>query len=86
MTKKTLLTAMFVVAAASIAMGCSKKGADGVKECEDLKKIVADCKGQNKATYQETLKSNWESWKESDQETLKAACKQVADSWQPFCK
>ncbi len=83
---KKSLAASFVVLSLAALVACSKKGPDGVKECEDLKKLVADCKGQNKQTYQDTLKSNWDSWKDPDQTILKDACKTTGETWGEFCK
>jgi hypothetical protein len=86
MKKKLVAATAFAMFLGLSLAACSKKGPDGVKECEDLKKLVADCKGQNKSTYQETLKSNWDAWKDSDQKTLKDACTTTGDTWKEFCK
>lgn len=85
--KRKLIAAIFAsMSLAVFVTACNKKGPDGVQECEDLKKLVAGCKGPNKGTYDETLKGNWETWKEVDQKSLKETCKQVGDSWKEFCK
>ncbi|MFO0549594.1 MAG: hypothetical protein U0271_14470 [Polyangiaceae bacterium] len=85
--KKRLFAMLFLSAMGTFMFAaCSKKGPDGVEECEALKKIVADCKGPQKSTYDETLKTSWEAWKEADRETVKKSCKEVGESWKQFCK
>jgi hypothetical protein len=71
---------------ASLLAACAQKGPDGLKECEDLKKLVADCKGPQKSTYEESLKQSWEAWKEMDQTQLKTTCGDTGSVWKEFCK
>ena len=86
MKKSTLLVS--IVAVSLLVVGCKKKGPDGVPECEEAFKLAQSCAGPAAEAMKENVNTWKEAWKEVDQDTLKATCKQQVDMLKsnPGCK
>lgn len=85
---KTKLFVIGILASVLVVVGCSKKGPEGVPECEEAFKLANACNGPAAEAMKENVKAWKEAWKEVPQDMLKDTCKQSVEMLKsnPGCK
>lgn len=86
MKKTTFVVGL--IAATLLVAGCSKKGPEGLPECDEAFKLAESCAGPAAEAMKQNVATWKEAWKDVPQDMLKTTCKAQVDALKgnPGCK